>query len=162
MSTPTANADAATQSHEAGTIDMKLEVITLPVSDVDRAMRFYQTLGWRLDADIMFSESVRGVQLTPPRSQCSISFGTGLTHAEPGSAERLELIVNDIEAARTDLVRRGVEVSQLFHLGKGGRVPGPDPQRRSYFTYASFNDPDGNGWLLQEVTTRLPDRTWQD
>ena len=154
--------DAATAFPEVGTIDMKLEVVTLPVSDVDRAKRFYQSLGWRLDADIVFGDSIRGVQLTPPRSSCSISFGKGLTTAEPGSVQRLELVVEDIEAARNDLIRRGVEVSELFHRGESGLVPGADPQRRSYFTYASFSDPDGNGWLLQEVTTRLPGRIWED
>ena len=146
---------------QVGTIDMKLEVVTLPVSDVDRAKRFYQSLGWRLDADFEFGE-VRGVQLTPPRSQASISFGTGLTTAAPGSAQRMELVVSDIEAARADLIRRGVEVSELFHRDGASLVPGPDPQRRSYLTYASFSDPDGNGWLLQEVNTRLPGRAWED
>ncbi|HEX8856788.1 MAG TPA: VOC family protein [Thermoleophilaceae bacterium] len=142
-------------------VDMKLEVVTLPVSDVERAKSFYQSLGWRLDADIPFSDTVRVVQLTPPHSQCSISFGTGLTAAEPGSAERLELVVSDIEAAREELIGRGVEVSEPFHLD-GGPVPGLDPERRSYNSFATFSDPDGNGWLLQEVTTRLPGREWGD
>ena len=146
---------------EAGTIDMKLEVVTLPVSDVDRAKRFYQSLGWRLDADFVVGDSIRAVQLTPPHSSASISFGTGLTTAEPGSVQRLELVVDDIEAARNDLVHRGLEVSELFHRGEAGFAPGPDPQRRSYLTYASFSDPDGNSWLLQEVKTRLPGRTWE-
>jgi len=140
-----------------GTIDMKLEVVTLPVSDVDRAKRFYQSLGWRLDADIAVSDTFRAVQLTPPHSPCSIAFGKGLTTDEPGSVQRLLLAVYDIDTARADLVSRGVEVSAVFHLA-GGRVPGPDPQRRSYQSYASFSDPDGNGWLLQEITTRLPGR----
>jgi catechol 2,3-dioxygenase-like lactoylglutathione lyase family enzyme len=147
---------------EGGTIAMKLEVVTLPVSDVDRAKRFYQGLGWRLDADFVLDDDVRAVQLTPPQSGCSIAFGKGLTTAEPGSAQRLELIVNDIEAARDDLIRRGVEVGELFHLDGASFVPGPDSERRSYLTYASFSDPDGNGWLLQEVTTRLPGREWED
>jgi catechol 2,3-dioxygenase-like lactoylglutathione lyase family enzyme len=140
--------------------DMRLEVVTLPVSDVDRAKGFYQSLGWRLDADFVFGPDVRAVQFTPPHSNCSISFGKGLTTAEPGSVQRLELVVDDIEAARKDLVSRGVEVSDLFHRDGGNLLPGPDPQRRSYLTYASFQDPDGNGWLLQEVKTRLPGRTW--
>jgi catechol 2,3-dioxygenase-like lactoylglutathione lyase family enzyme len=138
---------------------MKLEVVTLPVSDVDRAKRFYEGLGWRLDADLTPAEGLRVVQLTPPRSGCSIAFGTGVTTARPGSAERLELVVSDIDAARAELIGRGVEVSELFHLD-GGPKPGPDPQRRSYQTYASFSDPDGNGWLLQEIKERLPGRDW--
>ena len=140
---------------------MKLEVVTLPVSDVDRAKRFYESLGWRLDADIARGDNFRVVQLTPPHSQCSISFGSGLTTAQPGSAQRLLLAVSDIDAARAALVSRGAEVSEVFHLD-GGRVPGPDPQGRSYQTYASFTDPDGNAWLLQEIKTRLPGREWED
>jgi catechol 2,3-dioxygenase-like lactoylglutathione lyase family enzyme len=142
-------------------IDMKLEVVTLPVSDVDRAKRFYLGLGWRLDADLAFGDDIRAVQLTPPRSGCSITFGKGLTTAEPGSAQRLELVVRDIEAAREDLVARGVEISEPFHRDGGQLLPGPDPERRSYLTYASFSDPDGNSWLLQEVTERLPGREWE-
>ena len=148
-------------STKAGTVDMKLEVVTLPVSDVDRAKAFYESLGWRLDADIVVGENFRVVQLTPPHSACLISFGKGLTTAEPGSARRLLLAVSDIDAARAELIGRGVEVSGVFHL-EGGPVPGPDPQGRSYQTYASFSDPDGNGWLLQEITTRLPGREWED
>jgi catechol 2,3-dioxygenase-like lactoylglutathione lyase family enzyme len=136
---------------------MKLEVVTLPVSDVDRAKRFYQSLGWRLDADIARGDAFRVVQLTPTHSPCSIAFGKGLTTGEPGSVQRLILAVSDIDAARADLVHRGVQVSEVFHLD-GGRVPGPDPEGRSYQTYASFSDPDGNDWLLQEITTRLPGR----
>jgi catechol 2,3-dioxygenase-like lactoylglutathione lyase family enzyme len=162
MASTGTGSSASTEMSEIGTIDMKLEVVTLPVSDVDRAKRFYQNLGWRLDADFVVSEDVRAVQLTPPRSGCSIAFGKGLTTAEPGSAQRLELVVNDIDAARADLIGRGVEVSELFHLGESGLVPGPDPQRRSYLTHASFSDPDGNGWLLQEVKERLPGRQWED
>jgi catechol 2,3-dioxygenase-like lactoylglutathione lyase family enzyme len=146
---------------EAGTIDMKLEVVTLPVSDVDRAKHFYQSLGWRMDADIAVGDNFRVVQLTPPHSACSVSFGKGLTTAEPGSAQRLLLVVDDIDEARADLISRGAEVSEVFHLA-GGRVPGPDPQRRSYQTYAAFSDPDGNAWLVQEIRTRLPGREWED
>jgi catechol 2,3-dioxygenase-like lactoylglutathione lyase family enzyme len=153
---------SSSDTPEPGAIDMKLEVVTLPVSDVDRAKRFYQSLGWRLDADLVLGEDIRAVQLTPPRSQCSISFGKGLTKAEPGSAQRFELVVSDIEAAREDLVSRGVEVSELFHRDGAQLVPGPDPERRPYLTYASFSDPDGNGWLLQEVKERPAGRSWED
>ena len=142
-------------------MDMMLEVVTLPVSDVDRAKSFYESLGWRTDADIVAGDAFRVVQVTPPHSACSISFGKGLTTAEPGSAQRLLLVVDDIEAARAELVDRGVEVSEVFHLD-GGRKSGPDPQRRSYQSYAAFTDPDGNGWQLQEITTRLPGREWED
>jgi catechol 2,3-dioxygenase-like lactoylglutathione lyase family enzyme len=152
---------ASTQTPEVGTVDMNLEVVTLPVSDVDRAKSFYQRLGWRLDADIVRGENFRVVQLTPPHSQCSISFGKGITTAEPGSAQRLLLVVDDIDPAREELTRRGAEVSEVFHL-EGGPVPGPDPEGRSYQTYASFSDPDGNGWLLQEIRERLPGRVWED
>ncbi len=161
MSTIDVHADASATSQQIATIDMKLEVVTIPVSDVDRAKRFYQRLGWRLDADFAIGDSIRAVQFTPPRSNASISFGTGLTTAEPGSVQRLELVVSDIVAAREDLIARGVEVSDLFHRGPDGLVPGPDPERRSYLSYASFSDPDGNGWLLQEITTRLPGRVWE-
>jgi catechol 2,3-dioxygenase-like lactoylglutathione lyase family enzyme len=148
---------------EAGTVDMKLEVVTLPVSDVERAKSFYQSLGWRLDADLVFGDTLRVVQLTPPHSACSIAFGKGLTTAEPGSVQRLELVVNDIEAARDDLVKRGIDVSDVFHRDAAGQFSaGPDPQRRSYLSYASFSDPDGNSWLLQEITSRLPGREWED
>jgi catechol 2,3-dioxygenase-like lactoylglutathione lyase family enzyme len=149
------------ESPEVGTVDMKLEVVTLPVSDIDRAKRFYQSLGWRLDADIVAGDSFRAVQLTPPHSACSVAFGKGLTTDEPGSVQRLMLVVSDIQAARKDLIGRGVDVSEVFHLA-GGRVPGPDPEGRSYQTYAAFSDPDGNGWLLQEIKTRLPGREWED
>jgi len=143
-------------------VDMKLEVVTLPVSDVDRAKDFYQSLGWRLDADFAVGDDIRAVQLTPPQSGCSISFGKGLTKAEPGSTQRFELVVSDIDAAREDLISRGVEVSEVFHRDGARFLPGPDPERRSYLSYASFNDPDGNGWLLQEVNARPPGRTWED
>jgi catechol 2,3-dioxygenase-like lactoylglutathione lyase family enzyme len=139
---------------EVATIDMKLEVVTLPVSDVDRTKRFYQRLGWRLEADIVIGDEIRVVELTPPGSSASIAFGKGLTAAKPGSAQRFELVVSDIEVARDDLLRRGVEVSELFHLAETEFMPGPDPERRSYLTYASFSDPDGNSWLLQEVGNR--------
>ncbi|HUD35426.1 MAG TPA: VOC family protein [Streptosporangiaceae bacterium] len=152
---------ASAQVPGAGTVDMKLEVVTLPVADVDRAKAFYQRLGWRLDADIVRSESFRVVQFTSTHSACSVAFGTGLTVGEPGSVRRLILAVGDIDAARSDLIGRGVEVSELFHLD-GGRAPGRDPQGRTYQTYAAFSDPDGNEWLLQEITTRLPGREWDD
>jgi catechol 2,3-dioxygenase-like lactoylglutathione lyase family enzyme len=148
-------------SSEMGNVDMKLEVVTLPVSDVDRAKAFYQSLGWRLDADIVRGDAFRVVQLTPPHSACSISFGKGVTTGEPGSIQRLILAVYDIDAARNELIKRGIDVSGVFHLA-GGPVPGPDPEGRSYQTYASFSDPDGNGWLLQEIKTRLPGREWED
>jgi catechol 2,3-dioxygenase-like lactoylglutathione lyase family enzyme len=143
-------------SARPGTVDMNLEVVTLPVSDVDRAKEFYQSLGWRLDADMAF----RVIQFTPTHSACSIAFGTGVTTGEPGSLRRLILAVSDIDAARQDLISRGIDVSALFHLA-GGRAPGPDPQGRSYQTYAAFSDPDGNEFLLQEITTRLPGREWE-
>jgi len=152
----------ATKRRDIGNVDMKLEVVTLPVSDVDRSKNFYQSLGWRMDADLDLGNDVRVVQLTPPHSECSISFGTGLTTAEPGSARRMELVVSDIDAARADLVSRGIEVSNVFHQDGSQLLPGPDPDHHSYLSYASFSDPDGNGWLLQEVTTRLPGREWED
>ena len=160
-STDQSNEPARQTKSDLG-VDMRLEVVTLPVSDVDRAKSFYQGLGWRLDADFVFGDDIRGVQLTPPHSACSISFGKGLTTAEPGSAQRMELVVSNIDAAREDLISRGVEVSDVFHRDRARLLPGPDPERRSYLTYASFSDPDGNGWLLQEVTTRLPGREWED
>jgi catechol 2,3-dioxygenase-like lactoylglutathione lyase family enzyme len=149
----------------AGTVDTKLEVVVIPVSDVDRAKRFYEGLGWRLDADFSAGDDWRGMQLTPPGSPCSIIFGKGVTTAVPGSAQGLFLIVSDIQAARADLIEHGVDVSDVFHFegglrvsGTKGRVPGPDPEGHSYRSWASFSDPDGNGWLLQEVKTRLPGR----
>jgi catechol 2,3-dioxygenase-like lactoylglutathione lyase family enzyme len=143
---------------------MKLEVVVIPVSDVDRAKRFYGDLGWRLDADFVVGEEFRVVQFTPPGSPCSIHFGIGVTSAVPGSAHGLYLVVSDIEAARAELIDRGVDVSEVFHRAGPGKPPvsGPDPARRSYFSYAAFSDPDGNGWLLQEVTTRLPGRIDSD
>ena len=153
--------EASAQSPQPGTISMKLEVVAIPVADVGRAKAFYANLGWRLDADFEFGSEIRAVQFTPTNSECSVSFGRGLTKAAPGSAERLEIVVSDIEAARADLIARGVEVSDLFHRGESGIEPGPHPQRASYQTYASFEDPDGNSWLLQEVTERLPGRLWE-
>jgi catechol 2,3-dioxygenase-like lactoylglutathione lyase family enzyme len=150
------------ESTEVGTIDMKIEVVALPVSDVDRAKAFYQSLGWRLDGDFDLGGGMRVVQFTPPHSECSIAFGTGLTTAEPGSAERLETVVSDIEAAREDLTSRGVEVSEFFHRTESGIEPGLDPDRRSYNSFATFSDPDGNSFLLQEITERLPGRVWED
>jgi catechol 2,3-dioxygenase-like lactoylglutathione lyase family enzyme len=146
-----------------GRIDLKLEVVTIPVSEVDRAKEFYAGLGWRLDADFRAGGD-RGLQFTPPGSPCSVHFGTRLTSAAPGSAQGL-LIVSDVAAARDDLAARGVAVSEVFHyaglnrIDAGQRLSGPAPDRRSYGSFASFSDPDGNVWLVQEVTTRLPGRT---
>jgi catechol 2,3-dioxygenase-like lactoylglutathione lyase family enzyme len=152
--------EANSLSDEAPKVDMKLEVIVISVSDVDRAKRFYDGLGWRLDADFAMGSEYRIVQFTPPGSPCSVHFGTGLTTAAPGSAKRTYLIVSDIVRVRADLVARGVKVSEVVHReGRGeARLSGPDPERRSYASFASFEDPDGNSWLLQEVTARLPGR----
>ena len=147
-------------------MDFKLEVLVLPVSDVDRALTFYTGLGWRLDADFPADAKFRVIQVTPPGSPASVIFGTGLTNAAPGSSQGLHLVVDDIEAARDELAGKGVEISEVFHdaggvfhhAGTEGRVPGPDPKRSSYGSFASFSDPDGNGWVLQEITTRLPGR----
>jgi catechol 2,3-dioxygenase-like lactoylglutathione lyase family enzyme len=162
MSSTDASPGASTGAAEVATIDMKLEVITIPVSDVDRAKSFYANLGWRVDADFDLGEGRRVVQFTPPHSDCSISFGSGIIEGEPGSIERLEMVVSDIEAAREFLIGRGVEVSDFFHRGESGFEPGLDPNRASYNSYATFNDPDGNGYILQEITERLPGRTWED
>jgi predicted enzyme related to lactoylglutathione lyase len=137
--------------------EVRLEVVPVPVSDVDRAKAFYEKVGWQLDIDFEPAEGVRVVQFTPPGSGCSISFGMGLPAAEPGSFQGSELAVYDIDAAREDLIGRGVEVSDVYHLD-GGPVPGPDPEGRSYQTFASFKDPDGNTWQLQEIKERLPGR----
>ena len=150
---------------------MKLEIVVIPVSDVDRAKEFYGRLGWRLDADFASGDDFRVIQFTPPGSGCSVIFGKNVTAAAPGSAQGLYLIVSDIEAARDELLGRGVEISEVFHDAGGVyagpdepylfgrlRVSGPDPEHRSYRSFASFSDPDGNGWLLQEITTRLPGR----
>jgi catechol 2,3-dioxygenase-like lactoylglutathione lyase family enzyme len=157
---------ASTQSPDLGIVELKLEIVVVPVSDVDRAKDFYLQLGCRLDADFVAGDDFRVVQVTPPGSQCSIIFGTGVTSATPGSSQGLQLTVYDIEVARDALIARGVEVSELFHdvggvfhhAGTEGRLAGPDPERRSYASFASFRDPDGNGWLLQEIKTRLPGR----
>jgi predicted enzyme related to lactoylglutathione lyase len=147
-------------------VDMKLEVVVIPVSDAERAKNFYASLGWRLDADRADGDSFRIIQFTPPGSGCSIQFGTNLTSVAPGSAQSLYLAVSDIDAAREQLVALGVQVSDVFHEGAAGarfhdgsgRLSGPAPEHRSYSTFVSFTDPDGNGWLLQEVTTRLAGR----
>jgi predicted enzyme related to lactoylglutathione lyase len=139
-------------------VDMALEVVTLPVSDVDRAKSFYESIGWRFDIDLVVSDEMRTVQFTPPHSPCSIQFGKGGTMAEPGSAQAMILVVGDIDAARGDLVSRGVDVSEV----QEARPPGFDGGGRSYFARATFSDPDGNRWVLQEITTRLPGREWED
>jgi catechol 2,3-dioxygenase-like lactoylglutathione lyase family enzyme len=162
MSTATLS-QAAKSDPRVGQADLKLEVVTIPVSDVDRAKTFYQSLGWRLDADFT-SPTDHVVQFTPPGSPGSIHFGTNLTTAAPGSAQGLLLIVSDIQAARDELVRRGIEPSEVFHFAgwnrvdPAARVSGPAPNRQSYASFLTFSDPDGNGWLLQEITTRLPGR----
>src|SRR3954471_4016085 len=147
-------------------MDMKLEVVVIPVSDVDRAEDFYKSLGWRLDADFATDETFRVVQLTPPGSPTSVIFGSHVTDQAPGTAQGLQLVVDDVVAARAELLGLGADVSDVFHDAGGvfhhggtqARVAGPDPERRSYGSFLSFSDPDGNGWILQEVTTRLPGR----
>ena len=163
-STQTKN-ETATQVPAARAVDLKLEVVILPVADVERTKRFYESLGWRLDGDFRAGDEWRGVQMTPPGSPTSIIFGKAFTTAVPGSVQGTFLIVDNVDTARADLIARGVEVSEVFHFegplrvsGTEGRVPGPDPQRRSYQSWASFSDPDGNTWLLQEIKTRLPGR----
>jgi catechol 2,3-dioxygenase-like lactoylglutathione lyase family enzyme len=155
--------ESASKMASTARVDTKLEVVVIPVSDVDRAKRFYQSLGWRLDADFVNGD-LRGVQVTPPGSPCSIIFGKGITTALPGSVHGLFLTVSDVEAARAELIGHGVDVSEVFHFdgllrvdGKG-RVAGADPERRSYRSWVSFTDPDGNGWMVQEITRRLPGR----
>jgi catechol 2,3-dioxygenase-like lactoylglutathione lyase family enzyme len=165
MSTQTTHGDT-THIRTAVTTDLKLEVVVIPVSDVDRAKRFYESLGWRLDADFAAGDDWRLVQMTPPGSPCSVMFGKGFTPAVPGSVQGTFLVVDDVETARAELVGHGVNVSEVFHFdgsllraaGTQGRVPGPDPEGRSYFSFASFSDPDGNSWLLQQVKMRLPGR----
>jgi catechol 2,3-dioxygenase-like lactoylglutathione lyase family enzyme len=165
----TLNDDASVAS--VARVDMKLEIVVVPVSDVDRAKQFYQKLGWRLDADFAAGDGFRVIQFTPPGSGCSVIFGKNVTAAAPGSAQGLYLIVSDVEAAREELVGHGVKVSEVFHDASGEyggqdeaylfgrrRVSGRDPEHRSYRSFASFSDPDGNGWLLQEITSRLPGR----
>ena len=165
MGTTEDRSSDASGTASVGRDDTKLEVVVIPVSDVDRAKEFYGSLGWRLDADVATGDDFRLIQFTPPGSGCSVQFGTNLTSATPGSAQGLYLIVSDVEAARDKLVARGVEASEVFHEGargarfhNAGRVAGPSPDRSSYGSFASFSDPDGNGWLFQEVTTRLPGR----
>jgi catechol 2,3-dioxygenase-like lactoylglutathione lyase family enzyme len=165
MSTQTVPEDAA-HSRTAVGIDLKLEVVAIPVSDVDRAKRFYESLGWRVDGDFAAGDEWRLIQMTPPGSPTSVMFGKGFTTAAPGSLQGTFLVVDDVEAARTELIGRGVDVSDVFHFdgmllraaGTKGRVAGADPDGRSYFSFASFSDPDGNSFLLQQVTTRLPGR----
>jgi catechol 2,3-dioxygenase-like lactoylglutathione lyase family enzyme len=152
----------------SGSGDLKLEVVVIPVADPDRSKAFYDGLGWRLDADFSFDNGFRIVQFTPPGSLCSVQFGTKITGAPPGSAHGLYLIVSDIDAGRDELVSRGVKISEVFHAGSpgaqldpegtGSRLSGPDPDHNSYSSFATFEDPDGNSWLLQEVTDRLPGR----
>jgi catechol 2,3-dioxygenase-like lactoylglutathione lyase family enzyme len=171
MSTSSATNNKLLGGASAAKVDMKFEVIVLPVSDVDRAKEFYRRLGWRLDADYDNGKDFRVIQFTPPGSGCSVIFGKNVTAAAPGSAQGLYLIVSDIQAAREELLGNGVAISEAFHDAGGVyagpdqpylfgrlRVSGPDPEHRSYRTFASFSDPDGNGWLLQEITTRLPGR----
>jgi catechol 2,3-dioxygenase-like lactoylglutathione lyase family enzyme len=162
MSTAT-ELNTATQANKTGSLDLKLEVVILPVSDADRAKEFYASIGWREDADFVFTDDFRVLQFTPPGSQASIIFGTGVSSAVPGSGGSMIVAVDDIEAARTQLIENGVDVSDIFH-GSGfaadghDREPGLDPERKSYSSYASFSDPDGNTFLMQEVTSRLPGR----
>ncbi len=166
---------ARSETPKAGAMDMKFEIVVIPVSGVDRAKRFYGELGWRLDADFASGDDFRVIQFTPPGSGCSVIFGKNVTAAVPGSAQGLYLIVSDIEAARNELLGRGIEISEVFHDAGGVyagtdepylfgrvRVGGQDPEHRSYRSFASFSDPDGNGWLLQEVTARLPGRVEGD
>ena len=175
MSSTQVRSETAIVTPRARRVDMKLEVVVIPVSDVDRAKRFYGGFGWRLDADFAAGDDFRVIQFTPPGSGCSVIFGKNVTAAAPGSAQGLYLVVSDIEAARDELLGRGVGISEVFHdagdVHAGAdepylfgrlRVSGPDPDHRSYRSYASFSDPDGNGWLLQEVTVRLPGRVDAD
>ena len=165
--TTTAISTETTTTEEIGTVEFKLEVATIPVSDVDRAKTFYESLGWRLDADFPIREDFRVIQMTPPGSPTAVIFGTGVTAAQPGSTAAFVLAVSDVEAARADLVARGIDVSEVFHgasgfdlaaAGTDARLTGPDPDRTSYKSWLSFSDPDGNGWLVQELTSRLPGR----
>jgi catechol 2,3-dioxygenase-like lactoylglutathione lyase family enzyme len=161
-----ATSGRATEAPRPGTVEMKLEVVVLPVADVDRAKGFYETLGWRLDADFVAADGLRVVQVTPPGSEAAVIFGDRITAATPGSVEGLQLTVFDIDAARADLADRGVDVGEVFHdaggifhhAGTEGRAAGPAPDHADYGSFASFSDPDGNGWLLQEVKVRAPGR----
>jgi catechol 2,3-dioxygenase-like lactoylglutathione lyase family enzyme len=164
-STPTRSEEAKVPA--TAPVDLRLEMVILPVADVDRAKRFYEGLGWRMDADFTNGDDWRIVQMTPPNSRCSIMFGKGLTNAAPGSLQGTFLIVDDIEKARAQLAGFGVDVSPVFHfegpirvVGTKGRLPGKDPEGQSYRSWASFDDPDGNGWMLQEIKNRLPGRLW--
>jgi catechol 2,3-dioxygenase-like lactoylglutathione lyase family enzyme len=168
MSITQVSSEQAIKTPATRTSDLKLEVIVLPVSDVDRAKRFYGNLNWRLDADFSFENGVRVVQFTPPGSACSIQFGTKMTSAAPGSAQNSYLVVSDVQVARNELAALGVAISPVFHAeipgaqfqrdGANGRAAGPAPDHGTYRSFATFSDPDGNGWLLQEITTRLPGR----
>jgi catechol 2,3-dioxygenase-like lactoylglutathione lyase family enzyme len=169
MSSKHLSNDAATEAFQAAAVPMRLEAVVVPVADVDRANRFYQRLRWRVDADVSAGDDYRLVHLTPPPSNASIIFGRGVTSAPPGSIDSAVFAVDDIDAARDELLSRGVDVGEVFHDAGGGlgggfvadteaRAEGPDPQGRCYATYASFSDPDGNRWLLQEITERLPGR----
>jgi catechol 2,3-dioxygenase-like lactoylglutathione lyase family enzyme len=159
MSTTDVNTKTELEPSDAATVPERFEVTTLPVTDVDRAKAFYQRLGWRLDIDFEPAPGVRGVQITPPGSPTSIQFGENTNSMEPGSLEGLFLVVDDIVAARAALIERGADVGEIWHIEPGkGPVPGLDPERRSYFSRASFADPDGNRWVLQEITERLPGR----
>jgi catechol 2,3-dioxygenase-like lactoylglutathione lyase family enzyme len=166
MSSPQMAKESATQTPGPAAVDLKLEVVVIPVSDVERAKNFYSGLGWRLDADFAHGDDWRLVQMTPPGSPCSVMFGHGFTTAAPGSAQGTFLVVNDVEAARAELIGHGVDVTEVFHFegnllrvsGTQGRLTGKDPNGGSYFSFASFSDPDGNSFLLQEVTTRFPGR----
>jgi len=159
MTTTQPNPTTATQTADATAVPMKFEVTTVPVAQVDRAKAFYQRLGWRLDIDFEPAPGIRGVQFTPPGSLASIQFGENTNSMKPGSLEGLFLVVDDIQAARRELIGRGIDVGDIWHLEPGkGPVPGLDPERRSYVSRASFADPDGNRWVLQEITERLPGR----
>jgi len=175
MSNTLVGSEPAIETPNAQSADMKLEVVVIPVSDVDRAKRFYGGLGWRIDADFASADDFRVIQFTPPGSGCSVIFGKNVTAATPGSAQGLYLIVSDIEAARNEMLGRGVEIGEVFHhagsayagsdepyLFGRARTSGPDPERGSYRSYASFSDPDGNGWLFQELTHRAPGRVDAD
>jgi catechol 2,3-dioxygenase-like lactoylglutathione lyase family enzyme len=175
MSMTEERSKTAAETPKKPTLEMKFEIVVVPVSDVDRAKAFYASLGWRLDADFASGDDYRVIQFTPPGSGCSVIFGKNVTAAKPGSAQGLYLIVADVEAARQELLGRGVKVSEVFHSGDGVfagpdepylfgrlRVGGQDPEHRSYRSFASFSDPDGNGWLFQEITARLPGRIEAD
>lgn len=163
MSTTQVRSETSIRPQLAPAVELKLEVVAIPVSDVERAKRFYEGLGWRLDGDFVAGD-FRGLQFTPPGSACSIHLGKGVTTAKPGSAQGLFLVVPDVEAARAALVNRGIEVSKVFHRAGPGQPPldGPDPERHSYASFATFSDPDGNTWVIQEVTARLPERVEGD